>query len=226
MGQQKTTTDSMSDAFICIIGNNKLQNELLLSYLKETIGLKGKWLLDLEPAKKTVDSGSVQPIFILIDCKTIDINNSWNEINGLKESNPSPCFVALCNVDIKAEIEKMAIDNGIDGVFYENDPLHVIPKGIASILNGDLWYSRKTMTKFVLEPKQSANSLENKFAGDQLTFREREVLALIASGHNSREVSEKLFISSHTVKTHIYNIYSKINVTNRLQATLWAAKYL
>ena len=58
MGQQKTTTDSMSDAFICIIGNNKLQNELLLSYLKETIGLKGKWLLDLEPVHSTVNNES------------------------------------------------------------------------------------------------------------------------------------------------------------------------
>ena len=226
MGQQKTTTDSMSDAFICIIGNNKLQNELLLSYLKETIGLKGKWLLDLEPVHSTVNNESVQLKFILIDCKTIDIKNYCNEINYLKESNPSQCFVALCNVDSKAEIEKMAMGNGIDGVFYDNDPPHTIPKGIVAILNGDLWYSRKTMTRFVLEPKQSANSSENRYAGDQLTYREREVLALIASGQNSREVSEKLFISLHTVKTHIYNIYNKINVTNRLQATLWAAKYL
>jgi DNA-binding NarL/FixJ family response regulator len=226
MKQQKTTTDSIPDAFIHIIGNNKLQNELLLSYLKDKIGLNGKWLLKLEPDHITINSGSVPLKFVLVDCKTIDINNCWNEINFLKESNPSQCFVALCNVDSKAEIEKTAMGNGIDGVFYDYDPPHTIPKGIVAILNGDLWYSRKTMTKFVLEPKQSAGSSEDRYANDLLTFREREVLTLIASGLNSREVSEKLFISSHTVKTHIYNIYNKINVTNRLQATLWAAKYL
>jgi len=226
MKQQKETTTSIPDAFIHIIGHNKLQNELLLSYLKDKTGLNGKCLLNLEPDHITINSESVKLKFILVDCKTIDINNCWNEINNLKESNPSQCFVALCNVDSKAEIEKSAMGNGIDGVFYENDPPHTIPKGIVAILNGDLWYSRKTMTKFVLEPKQSAGSSEDGYANDLLTFREREVLTLIASGHNSREVSEKLFISSHTVKTHICNIYKKINVSNRLQATLWTAKYL
>ena len=120
----------------------------------------------------------------------------------------------------------MAMDYGIQGVFYDNDLPKSIPKGIAAILNGDLWYSRKTMTKFLLEPKSLANSPEKKYADDLLTSREKEVLTLIASGHISREIADTLCISSHTVKTHIYNIYSKINVTNRLQATLWAAKYL
>ena len=43
---------------------------------------------------------------------------------------------------------------------------------------------------------------------------------------NSQEIADKLCISSHTVKTHIYNIFKKIGVPNRLQAALWAAKNL
>ena len=78
---------------------------------------------------------------------------------------------------------------------------------------------KKIHDKVLTGTQNFANSSENAYAKDLLTFREREVLALIALGYNSRVVSEKLFISSHTVKTHIYNIYSKINVTNRLQAT-------
>lgn len=226
MKQQQRTTDSASDAFLHIIGNNMLQNQLLLTFLKAKTGLNGKCLPNLEPEPFTSDDESVQDTFILIDCKSIDINDLWKKINSLKESNPSRCFMALCNVDPRAKIEKTAMGNGIEGVFYDNDPPQTIPKGIVSILNGDLWYSRKALTKFLLEPKPSSNSSENSYAKELLTFREREVLTLIASGHNSREVSEKLFISTHTVKTHIYNIYNKINVTNRLQATLWAAKYL
>jgi DNA-binding NarL/FixJ family response regulator len=60
----------------------------------------------------------------------------------------------------------------------------------------------------------------------RLTRREREILVLISCGSTNESISSKLYISMHTVKTHIYNIFKKIGVPNRLQAALWAAKHL
>jgi LuxR family transcriptional regulator of csgAB operon len=64
------------------------------------------------------------------------------------------------------------------------------------------------------------------YAGKQLTPREKAILALVACGASNETIAANLYISLHTVKTHIYNAFKKISVQNRLQAALWAAKHL
>jgi DNA-binding CsgD family transcriptional regulator len=49
---------------------------------------------------------------------------------------------------------------------------------------------------------------------------------MVVSGATNEEIAARICISPHTVKTHIYNIFKKIKVPNRLQAALWAAKNL
>lgn len=51
-----------------------------------------------------------------------------------------------------------------------------------------------------------------------LSARELEVLVLIARGHSNREIGEQLFVSENTVKTHVNNIYAKLEVRRRTQA--------
>lgn len=54
--------------------------------------------------------------------------------------------------------------------------------------------------------------------GTDLSKRELEVLKEIALGHTNKEIGEKLFVSENTVKTHINNIYMKLEVNRRTQA--------
>ena len=99
-----------------------------------------------------------------------------------------------------------------------------LAKGVPAILNGELWFSRKDLMKCILD-SNSDNQLAMELKAS-LTTREREILILIASGINNSQIAENLNISRNTVKTHLYNIYNKIKVPNRLQAALWAAKNL
>jgi len=57
-----------------------------------------------------------------------------------------------------------------------------------------------------------------------LTERELEVLRLIAQGLNNHEIAQKLTISEKTVKTHVSNILSKLQVQDRTQAAIYALK--
>jgi DNA-binding NarL/FixJ family response regulator len=141
-----------------------------------------------------------------------------------KKATFKNCFFILFNIKSKQNIEKIAVLHGIHGIFYSNEPIKVFIKGIKAILNGQLWYSHDILSNYVIESRTPYNILQKK--NHTLTFREQEILYLIATGASNKEISDKLIISLHTVKTHIYNIYKKINVPNRLQATLWVTKNL
>ena len=54
-----------------------------------------------------------------------------------------------------------------------------------------------------------------------LTQREKEVLALMFRGYQNKDIADKLFITYHTVKAHLAKIYEKLEVKNRVQATIY-----
>ncbi len=60
----------------------------------------------------------------------------------------------------------------------------------------------------------------------QLTSREEQVLGLIAAGHRNPEVARRLFLSEKTVKTHINHIFTKLGVSDRVQAVLYYRAYI
>ncbi|MGI9550620.1 MAG: LuxR C-terminal-related transcriptional regulator, partial [Aurantibacter sp.] len=73
---------------------------------------------------------------------------------------------------------------------------------------------------------QIARRIINSFRIIQnpLSERETEVLKMLSRGMNYKDVAESLFLSPHTVKTHIKNIYSKLHVKNRAEAIYMAIK--
>ena len=60
---------------------------------------------------------------------------------------------------------------------------------------------------------------------EELTSREKEVLLLIAQGKSNQENADECFITLKTVKTHVSNILSKLQVEDRTQATIYAFKH-
>lgn len=63
---------------------------------------------------------------------------------------------------------------------------------------------------------------ENQLPHETLTKRELEILCLVAEGKTNKEIGEELFITIKTVKTHITNILSKLDVSDRTQAAVYA----
>jgi predicted ATPase/DNA-binding CsgD family transcriptional regulator len=60
---------------------------------------------------------------------------------------------------------------------------------------------------------------------NELTRREVEVLRLVAEGHNNAQIAERLFLSTNTVRAHLYSTYSKIDVSNRMAAARFVQEH-
>ena len=71
----------------------------------------------------------------------------------------------------------------------------------------------------VASPKGQADGL------DQLTAREREVLALLGQGLSNRDLAARLFVAEKTVKTHVSAVLSKLHLSDRTQAALFAVRH-
>ena len=76
--------------------------------------------------------------------------------------------------------------------------------------------AKKLMDEFSARP--------DKPTSDELTERELEVLRLIARGRSNREIATDLVISEKTVKTHVSNVLSKLHLSDRTQAAIYALR--
>jgi len=208
---------------IHILGPNHLQNQLLGHYLEQKSGVSARHGDELDQADSERLSAEL-PALLLIDCHGAKNLQQFTRFLPEKKADDSTYFTALFNVSPDQNLERAAVDLGFRGIFYVSDSTKMIGKGVREILKGELWYSRKAMSRYLLEKRSFSNLSTN--ALEALTFREREILLGIAAGASNKEIAEDLHISLHTVKTHVYNVYKKINVPNRLQAALWAAQYL
>jgi DNA-binding NarL/FixJ family response regulator len=75
-----------------------------------------------------------------------------------------------------------------------------------------------------IDPSAAAQIARASVAADDLTPREKEVLRQIAFGRSNKEIADALAIGDETVKTHVGNVFAKLEVENRAQATVQALK--
>jgi LuxR family transcriptional regulator of csgAB operon len=208
----------------CIVGDENLQNELVLHLLQEELGIKCK-ITHTKAVRKVINGEKQKPALVLWDCSSIDVCNPFLglEIQFFDKSNQH--LTVLFNVTRSYGFEAEAIRRGVRGIFYDDVSTDLFIKGIESILlKGDLWYSRDSLIECFVN--NSLNTSESYHKNVHLTSRENEVLAMLVSGMPNMKIADELCISNFTVKAHIHNIYKKINVKSRLEAALWAAKNL
>ncbi|MBO6326300.1 response regulator [Enterococcus gallinarum] len=113
-----------------------------------------------------------------------------------------------------------AIEAGAAGYLLKTSTAHEIADAIRATQRGERVLEPEVTTKMM-------DRLTNRtpILHEDLTNREKEVLLLIAEGKSNQEIADELFITLKTVKTHVSNILSKLEVEDRTQATIYAFKH-
>ncbi|NEW66410.1 response regulator transcription factor [Carnobacteriaceae bacterium zg-84] len=111
-----------------------------------------------------------------------------------------------------------ALKSGARGYLLKTSMAQDISDAIYKVYAGE-----QVLGKQIIEKIQQQAPHEKELHED-LTLRENEVLLLIAQGYSNQEIAEKLFITLKTVKTHVSNVLSKLEVEDRTQATIYAFK--
>ena len=124
-----------------------------------------------------------------------------------------------------AEDERVfpAIEAGATGYLLKDVDPTELHQAIQAVHHGEVQL-HPDVTKKLIQRVTAPQTVVESAHGD-LTPRELEVLSLIAQGKSNREIAVSLSISEKTVKTHVGNIFSKLHLSDRTQAAIYAHKH-
>jgi two-component system, NarL family, response regulator LiaR len=159
----------------------------------------------------------LQPDVVLMDLLMPDMDGV-SATKAIRQANPNIQIIALTSFKDR-ELVQEALQAGAIGYLLKNISIDELADAIRAAHSG----------KSILAPEATQALIEAATQppspGYDLTSREREVLGLIVSGLNNREIAEHLTISRSTVKNHVSNILSKLGVTSRTEVVALAMQH-
>lgn len=147
------------------------------------------------------------------DVLVLDI--SMPEMNGIEvmkylQEHQIHVPVLILSAFVEESYVKVLLDLGVHGYLTKNELPETIAQAIQAVAKGELGWMSPQVNRVLKNIQEKRDKLF------QLSDREQEVLNLISEGKTNVEIAEALFISPHTIKNHITNIFQKLGYKNRV----------
>ena len=105
-------------------------------------------------------------------------------------------------------------------LFADMKDVHNLQKAIRSVCAGELWMERKTIRTLLSGINHRSEEEEAT-----LTVREKEIVKMVCQGYRNKEIMHLLHVSEQSVKSHLYRIFRKIGVPDRLKLALYFTQH-
>lgn len=139
-------------------------------------------------------------------------------VRELKASYPEILFM-MCTIYEDDEQIFEALSAGASGYILKKTPPAKLLESVQELMDGGSPMSSQIARKVVaaFQNKKSASPTSEPVL-DILSKREKEILEMLSKGLLYKEISDAIFISTETVRKHVYHIYEKLHVNNRVEA--------
>lgn len=132
---------------------------------------------------------------------------------------PEVQVVALTSF-VEEEKAQAALEAGASGFLLKDADADEVAAAIRAARRGEVHLDPAIAGRLV----RALRAPSTPQPGSELTGRERQVLRLVAAGKANKDIAAELYISERTTRTHVSSILTKLGMTSRTQAALWAVR--
>jgi DNA-binding NarL/FixJ family response regulator len=203
-----------------VVGGQRLFREALRALLSDEDGVA----IVGEAADGVEGIGLIrrlQPHVVLLDLAMPELDQA-ELMQNMKRGSPDTKSLLITPVADDARLCR-ALKAGAQGYVSKNASVSDLRNAVQGVLRGELWVERRLIVGILKEKERTGTAVSERPA-ESLTGREREILRSLTSGGTNKKIAETLSISEKTVKTHLNNIFRKLNVARRLEAVLFAIR--
>ncbi|MBN8862210.1 MAG: response regulator transcription factor [Sphingobacteriales bacterium] len=206
----------MKDISVCIVDDNRdlrnaLEEIISMSEGYECVGTLGT----AEEAIRQIPE--LHPDVVLMDINLGTEESGIDCVRVLKQQVPATNFM-MCTVYEEDEKIFQALSAGASGYILKKTAPARLLGAIRELYQGGAPMSSQIARKVVAAFQGKPAASSETEALDGLSNREKEILEQLSKGLMYKEIAAELFISPETVRKHVYHIYEKLHVTNRIEA--------